>query len=89
MPQERGKEADCKLPQPDITSLGRWPLAEKNIRDWARARGLPSEEIEQFLDEIKKARGRPVPYSPSENLNSHYWPVYRGFVGGTNDDEVF
>ena len=56
MPQQRGKEATCKLPQPEITSLGKWPLAEKNIRKLARDRGLPPEEIEQYLDEIKKAR---------------------------------
>lgn len=55
MPQERRKETDCKLPQPEITSFGRWPLAEKNIRNWARDHGLSSDAIEQFLDEIKKA----------------------------------
>jgi hypothetical protein len=53
MPQERPKELKCELPQPEITSLGKWPLAD--IKQWARDRGLPSEEAEQFLAEIKKA----------------------------------
>jgi hypothetical protein len=52
------KRADCKLPQPEITSLGKWPLAEKNIRQMARDHGLPSEEIEDFLDKIQKAQVR-------------------------------
>jgi hypothetical protein len=68
MPQKRRKEADCNLPQPEITSLGKWPLAQKNIRQWARDRGLPSEEIEQFLDDIEKARGRGLKNSHTAGL---------------------
>ena len=56
MPQQRGKEADRKLPQPQITDLGKWPLAEKNIRQLARDHGVPPEEIELFLDEIREGR---------------------------------
>ena len=45
-------------PAQNAFHLGRWLLVEKNVGQWARDRGLPEEEIEQFLEEIRRGVGR-------------------------------
>jgi len=58
MPQQREKKANStpELPEPQITDLGKWPLAQNRIRERARNHDVPPEEIELFLDEIRESR---------------------------------
>lgn len=58
MPQPREKKANStpELPDPQITDLGKWPLAEEKIRQRASDHDVPPEEIELFLDEIREGR---------------------------------
>lgn len=57
MAEKRGSKADTPYsPEPQIADLGKWPAMEEKIRERMRAYDLPPEEIELFLDEIRRAR---------------------------------
>ena len=59
MPQQRGKISNdqSELPTPQITTLGSsFEEAEEAIRRRALHQGVPPEEVEAFLEEIKKAK---------------------------------
>lgn len=53
-----GRKKAFPTPTPQITSFdfGKWPLAEPKIREWFVDHGLTPEEIELFVDEIRKAK---------------------------------
>jgi ActR/RegA family two-component response regulator len=55
MSRKREKE-DRELPQPEITTIGEWPAVIENIRQLACDHGIPSDEIEPFLEAIIKAK---------------------------------
>jgi len=58
MPYPGRKKAPFSIPTPQITNFdfGKWPLAEPKIREWLRDHGLTPEEIELFVDQIRKAK---------------------------------
>ena len=57
MAKQRNEGAsESKLPLPAVIDLGEWPMAEEPIRQRALAQGMPAEEVELLLDEIRKAR---------------------------------
>ncbi len=45
-----------ELPQPDIRTIGVWPSVIESIRRLARDHGIPSDEIEPFLEAIIKVK---------------------------------
>jgi hypothetical protein len=56
MPAQEGKKPTKAYKKPEITDLGRWPEAENRIRERALAQGMPSEDVEILLNELREAR---------------------------------
>lgn len=52
---QHGGKPDRKIPQPEISQLGQLPSVVENIRQLAVDHGIPSNEIEPFLEAIIKA----------------------------------
>ena len=52
----RKTQSKYEIDPPEIKTLGKWPFAEEAVRQLARDHGIPPEEIEAFLDEIKRRR---------------------------------
>jgi hypothetical protein len=52
----RKTQSNHKIVLPEIKTLGKWPFAEEAVRQLARDHGIPPEQIETFLDEIKRLR---------------------------------
>lgn len=55
MPDERGK-AKPQLPKSEINELGQWPLNLQVIRERLLKEGVPPDEVEVYINEIKEQR---------------------------------
>lgn len=54
----------------EITNLGEWPAVEDVFRQYGIERGLPPDEIEEFLNAIKRRR-----FLHSRFPSLRNWPV--------------
>ena len=63
---------DREIPQPEIRTIGKWPSVIESIRRLARDHGIPSDEIEPFLEAIIKAKSSQKEWPDLAEFESAY-----------------
>jgi hypothetical protein len=77
VPHEELKKEKIPHEKPKITNLGSWPTAEKKIIEREIDQGIPPEDIETLLDEIREARKKPRLKSNRRRVETRWGPGQR------------